>query len=127
MDGAIQYLNKSFKEGICQQKELTTVALSFSGRGSTNSSSFSLTASLPQAFLNTDLNKQTNRQRKQKETRAKQNFLFDLTVSTPHQTLASILQSRNAKLVNQFTSRVNDEPCDLNVWMKSYGVNIQFK
>ena len=64
MDGAIQYLNKSFKEGICQQNELTTVALSFSGRGSTNSSSFSLTASLPQAFLNTDLNKQTNKQTK---------------------------------------------------------------
>ena len=74
VDSAIQHLNKNFKEGICQQNELTTVALSFSGRGSTKSSSFSLIASLPQAFLNTDLNKQ----RKHKETRAKYNFSLTL-------------------------------------------------
>ena len=67
VDSAIQHLNKSFKEGICQQNELTTVALSFSGRGSTKSSSFSLTASLPQAFLNTDLNKKTNKENKKKQ------------------------------------------------------------
>ena len=76
MDSAIQYLNKSFKEGICQQNELTTVALSFSGRGSTKSSSFSLTASLPQAFLNTDLNKQTDKENKKKQ---KLNKTFYLT------------------------------------------------